>query len=100
MSTKEELRVAREANDAFWERKIAEAEAAGGAIEGDLADIPVMPGCAVCLPSARVTGAGKIGFEMPGGASAGFPRDDEGDPWRVVTTGRFRLTVEPPSPRG
>jgi hypothetical protein len=63
------------ASDAWWEERIAEAEAAGGTVEVDLAEVPQVPGMAVCLPSARA-GAGKR-LDLKG------------------TAGVYRLTVRP-----
>lgn len=87
----------RDDNDAFWERKIAEAEAAGGSIEIEMSEIPPVPGVVFCMPSARVAvrkftieAAGPV-REMRGMVPSW--RDEPGRP-PAAATSRFRLTVE------
>lgn len=68
MSGTGDERDARSASDAFWERAIAEAEAAGGSVKVDVADIPPVPGAAICLPSARAGAGKRLELDMsPGG---------------------------------
>jgi len=74
--------------DAFWEARIAEAQAAGGSLIVRLEDIPPVPGVAIAAPSSRV-GVGKaVGIEGAGPVIQ-VPHLPEG----VLATGTFRLTV-------
>jgi hypothetical protein len=87
----------RDDNDAFWERKITEAEANGGSIGIEMSEIPPVPGVVFCMPSARVGGGKRIILEGTGDAvrmSEMVPSwvDQPGRP-PVMATSAFRLTV-------
>lgn len=55
-------------NDAFWRRKIAEADAAGGPVNVRLGDIPKVPGAsaAFVLPRQDVTRGRKVILDCHG----------------------------------
>lgn len=50
-------------NDAFWERKITEAEAAGGSIEINESEIPPVPGVGFCMPVIPAEAGKKLYIE-------------------------------------
>jgi hypothetical protein len=86
-------------NDDFWRAKLAEAKEAGGSIEVDLADIPPVPGVAICLPSGEVTdeSGGKWHIEGCGPVKLmtdmhpGWVDDDPEHP--AMATSRLRVVV-------